>query len=70
MALAAQDWLAKGGHSLTVGVLAANAPARGFYESLGARHVKDGTYRWGGFDLPDVIYVFDGLAALAANGAC
>jgi ribosomal protein S18 acetylase RimI-like enzyme len=66
MAEAARWWLARGGRSLGLGVLAANTRAVAFYERLGGRVVATGTYHWGGADIPDVLYVFDDLAALAA----
>ncbi len=68
MAAAAQWWLAQGGHSLALGVLAENAPARLFYEALGGSLIKTSTFNWHGFDLPDAIYVFEDLPALAARG--
>lgn len=61
---AAQDWLLKGGHSLSLGVLAKNHRARQFYQLLGARKVMDDVYNWSGTDLPGEIYVFENLAAL------
>ena len=66
MAAAARWWLGRGGRSLRLGVLAANTRAVAFYERLGGRVVKTGTYAWGGADLPDAIYLFEDLAALAA----
>ena len=67
MAAAAGWWLSREGRSLRLGVLAANVRAVAFYERLGGRVVKTGTYHWGGADLPDAIYVFDDLPALAAR---
>ncbi len=67
LAQAAIHWAADGGKNLTVGVLAQNAPARRFYEALGARLVKLGTYTWDEFELPNAIYVFEDLPALAAK---
>ncbi len=64
IASAAADWIAKGGTSMTIGVLAENIRARSFYEALGAKLVKLGTYEWGGFPLPDTVYIFDDLASL------
>lgn len=61
---AARWWLARGGRSLGLGVLAANVDARRFYEAMGGRVAKTGTYNWGGHQLPDAIYVFDDLARL------
>ena len=65
--LAARHWLAQGGHSLSVGVLAANAPARAFYEALGARLVQTGTYNWDGHALADCIYIYENLPGLAGG---
>lgn len=64
IASAAGDWLAKGGTSMTIGVLAENIRARSFYEALGAKLVKLGTYEWDGYPLPDTVYVFENLPAL------
>jgi ribosomal protein S18 acetylase RimI-like enzyme len=64
IASAAKDWLAKGGTSMTIGVLAENIRARRFYEALGAKLVKFGTYEWDGYALPDTVYVFENLPAL------
>jgi ribosomal protein S18 acetylase RimI-like enzyme len=65
MALSASDWVGKGGHSITLGVLAANTRARAFYESMGGRLLKTGFYDWHGFQLEDAIYVFEDLHAVA-----
>jgi ribosomal protein S18 acetylase RimI-like enzyme len=62
--LAAKAWSVRGGHSLALGVLAENVSARSFYESLGARLVRTGTYDWDGYSLNDVIYVFENLPLL------
>ena len=69
LADAAARWLARGGHSLTLGVLAGNVRARAFYEALGARLVRTGTYDWDGVPLPDAIYVFEPLEALGRLSA-
>jgi ribosomal protein S18 acetylase RimI-like enzyme len=66
LAAVAKDWLARGGHSLSVGVLAENTQARHFYETLGARLVRTSTYEWDGHPLPDAIYMFEDIAELAA----
>jgi ribosomal protein S18 acetylase RimI-like enzyme len=66
MVAAARWWLARGGRSLRLGVLAENPRAIAFYERMGGRVVKTTTYAWGGADLPHLIYVYDDLAALAA----
>ncbi len=60
----AADWMARGGRSMTLGVLAENIRARSFYESLGARLVKFTYYNWDGHELPDAIYVFEDLNQL------
>ncbi len=65
MAQAAAKWRARGGTSLTVGVLRDNQPARVFYESLGAKLTRTGTYDWDGHELADCIYWIDDLAKLA-----
>ncbi len=62
---AAQHWLSHGGKTMTIGVLAENNLARAFYEKLGAKLLKYGTYNWDGFDLPDCLYIFDDLAKIA-----
>jgi ribosomal protein S18 acetylase RimI-like enzyme len=64
IASAASDWLARGGTSMTIGVLAENIRARSFYEALGAKLVKLGTYKWDGYPLPDTVYIFENLPAL------
>jgi len=64
LANAAQDWLARGGRTMTVGVLAQNLRARSFYESQGAKLAKLTTYNWDGHILPDAIYVFEDLKRL------
>ena len=64
IAAAAIDWLAKGGKSITLGVLAENINARLFYERMGARLVKTSTYDWDGYNLADAIYVFEDLTSL------
>lgn len=66
IAIAAKQWIAQGGHSLSLSVLTENVSARRFYEALGARLVKLGTYTWDEFELPNAIYVFEDLPALVA----
>ena len=62
---ATQHWHARGGSTITIGVLAENKPARAFYESLGAKLLKYSTYNWSGFDLQDCLYIWDDLAKIA-----
>lgn len=64
IASAASDWLTKGGINMTIGVLAENIRARMFYEALGAKLVRLGTYEWDGYPLPDTLYIFENLPAL------
>ncbi len=61
IACAVHDWLARGGTTMTIGVLAENIRARSFYEALGAKLVKLGTYEWGGVLLPDTVYILEDL---------
>lgn len=65
LAATARGWLATGGQTLALGVLADNVRARRFYEALGGRLVKTGTYDWDGHQLDDAIYVFENLKQLA-----
>jgi ribosomal protein S18 acetylase RimI-like enzyme len=67
MGCAAAGWLAQGGHSITLGVLAENVRARSFYEAVGGRLVKTGIYDWHGHRLEDAIYIFENLPQLAAS---
>jgi ribosomal protein S18 acetylase RimI-like enzyme len=64
IAAAAKAWLAQGGKSLALGVLAENIRARSFYEALGARLMKLSIYEWDGHPLPDAIYIFEDLPSL------
>ena len=68
LSAAAAQWLARGGKSLALGVMAANARARGFYDAAGGRVVSTGTYTWEGHSIPDAIYLFDDLETLADIG--
>lgn len=65
LGMTAGNWRDRGGRSLALGVLSANARARHFYDALGGRLVREGTYDWGGHAIPDAIYVFEALDALA-----
>jgi len=59
MGLAARKWLERGGHTFTIGVLRDNAPARSFYEALGAVLVSEGIYKWDDHPLADCTYYLD-----------
>ena len=65
--VAVQHWQTLGGRTMTIGVLAENKPARVFYETLGAELVKFSKYNWGGFDLPDCLYIWNDLAKIGNN---
>lgn len=60
----AAQWLAMGGHSISLSVLAKNRTARTFYESMGARFLKSSVYGWDGVPIPTAIYIWDDLPAL------
>jgi RimJ/RimL family protein N-acetyltransferase len=55
-----------GRQKLLIGCLAANAPARRFYEALGGRLVGERDFDEGGVMLPEVVYGWPDLGALAA----
>lgn len=47
--------------SLLIGCLAANAPARRFYEALGGRVIAERDFAQDGFMLPEVVYAWDSI---------
>ena len=53
--------------TLHIGVLAANRPARGFYEALGGRVVEERLFVEGGFAEPGVIFEWRDMRALIAS---
>jgi ribosomal protein S18 acetylase RimI-like enzyme len=57
-----------GRHTLVIGCLAANAPARRFYEALGGRLVGEREYDEEGVKLPEVVYGWTDTRALVATG--
>ena len=67
MARAADDWVARGGHALRVGVISANTSARAFYEGLGGQFLRNDHYDWDGNDLEIAIYRFDPARDLALH---
>ena len=67
MADAAKFWLAKGGHSLVVMFIAANAQAESFYQSMGGVQVWEGMFEIAGIPVPDKAHVINNLPALAAS---
>ena len=62
---AASTWLAMGGHSMSLSVIAGNLGAIKFYEALGAVFVKDDIYNWDGNQLPTKTYIWPNLAKFA-----
>ena len=50
--------------ALTIAVLAANAPARGFYRALGGLEVATGVTEEDGHQLPEVVYGWPDTAGL------
>lgn len=64
---AASWWLARGGQSLEVQVLADNRRAHAFYVAMGGRLAGTGTSLWDEHPLPDTYFVFENLEALAAQ---
>lgn len=68
MAATARWWLARGGQSLGLGVLTDNARALAFYQRIGGRIAKRGTYMWDDrHPLADAIFIFDDLARLTSS---
>jgi len=55
--------------ALQIGCLAANVPARRFYESLGGRLVDERLFDEAGVMLPEVVYGWADIGALAAIGS-
>jgi ribosomal protein S18 acetylase RimI-like enzyme len=55
---------ANGYTSLQVSVLERNVPARKFYEKLGGKLAKRGTFEYEGFSLPDVMYVWEDITTM------
>lgn len=55
---------ANGFESLQVCVLESNAPARQFYEKLGGRLAGSGVFKFDGFEMADVTYVWEDIGAL------
>lgn len=56
---------AKGASGLVVWVIAANHPARAFYEALGAELAVEQPFQWDGMDLVEAGYVWRDLDVLA-----
>jgi ribosomal protein S18 acetylase RimI-like enzyme len=63
----AADLAQKGMTALQIGCLAANAPARGFYEALGGRLISERLFDEEGVMLPEGVYAWADIQALAAT---
>jgi len=63
----AADLAQKGMIALRIGCLAANAPARGFYEAIGGRLVDERLFDEDGVMLPEVVYEWADIKALMAK---
>jgi ribosomal protein S18 acetylase RimI-like enzyme len=64
----AADLGQKGMTALQIGCLAANTPARGFYEAIGGRLVCERMFDEDGIMLPEVVYEWADIQALVAKG--
>lgn len=58
---------ANGYTSLQVNVLENNKAARDFYEALGGKCSGSGMFKYEGFELPDVTYVWDDIQTLSLS---
>lgn len=61
----AEALMLEGCTSLQLSVLENNAPARRFYERLGGTLLSTGFFKFEGFELPDVTYVWEDIRQLA-----
>jgi RimJ/RimL family protein N-acetyltransferase len=57
-----------GMHALRIACLAANMPARGFYERIGGQVVAERLFEDSGFLLPEVVYGWNDLQLVVAGG--
>ena len=64
----AADLAGHGMTALQIGCLAANAPARAFYEAIGGRLVSERLFDEDGVMLPEVVYEWPDIKALVAKG--
>ncbi len=67
MQAVAADLAQQGMTALQIGCLAANAPARRFYEALGGRLVGERLFDEEGVLLPEVVYEWADIATLVAT---
>ncbi len=66
--MVAADLAQHGMTALQIGCLAANAPARRFYEALGGRLVSERLFDEEGVMLPEVVYEWADIETLVATG--
>jgi ribosomal protein S18 acetylase RimI-like enzyme len=65
----AADLAEQGMTALQIGCLAANAPARRFYEAIGGRLIGERLFDEDGIMLPEVVYEWSDIEALLALGS-
>ena len=53
--------------TLHIGVLTANLPARGFYDAMGGHEIGQRTFDEEGYLLPETVYAWTDIAALASD---
>jgi len=68
MQAVATDLAQHGMRALQIGCLAANAPARSFYEAIGGHLIGERLFDEDGIMLPEVIYEWVDITALVAPG--
>ena len=61
------DLAQQGMTALQIGCLAANTPARGFYEAIGGRLISERLFDEDGVMLPEVVYEWADIQALVAT---
>ena len=59
----------QGWHALTVGCLASNLPARGFYEAMGGQTIGEREYEQSAFKTTELVYGWRDLQSLITRGA-
>ncbi len=64
---AARELTALAFSRLHIGVLSANLPARAFYEAMGGSEIGQGTFDEEGYLLPETVYAWHDLGALAGE---
>ena len=67
MMAAGNELVSLGFTKLQIGVLTANLPARGFYEAMGGHEIGQRTFDEEGYLLPETIYEWTDIAAVAGD---